>query len=156
VKLAAKGENESETMVLKRIIAVLFSLADMAERAAGRSFPVRAFLLWVVRRVEGPAWGLIEEADDDLEPFSGSTGNTPADALALAASLRMVALALQYELARDRIFEAWWDGRDADSDDVKLHSVRPELQSRVVRLAGSFRRRTTLAGVALVPRLDTS
>lgn len=156
MKLAAKGENESETMVLKRIIAVLFSLADMAERAAGRSFPVRAFLLWVIRRVEGPAWGLLEEADDNLEPFSVANGNTPADALALAASLRMVALALQYELARDRVFEAWWDQEPAVQENTVAGARPTERGGRLSRLASAMGRCLLPAGFAAVPRLDTS
>lgn len=80
---------------LRRIIALLVSLAVLAERAAGRSFPVRWIVLSILRYVEGVARDYLAETtgmdraaclDDDLEP-----GSRPDDAALLAWRLRTLA-----------------------------------------------------------------
>jgi hypothetical protein len=37
---------------LRRIVLLLVALAGLAERAADRSWPVRCFVLWLLRRAE--------------------------------------------------------------------------------------------------------
>lgn len=46
---------------LRRIIALLVSFAGLAERAAGRSLPVRWFVLTILRHAEGVAQGYLAE-----------------------------------------------------------------------------------------------
>ncbi len=80
---------------LRRIIALLVSLAVLAERTAERSFPVRWILLSILRYAEGVARDYFAETtgmdraaclDDDLEP-----GSQPDDAALLAWRLRTLA-----------------------------------------------------------------
>ncbi|MCV0395245.1 MAG: hypothetical protein K5872_07430 [Rhizobiaceae bacterium] len=82
---------------LRRIIAVLVALAVLAERAADRSFPVRCFVLWILRRAEAVVAEFVAEATGMPQPaFAGigTTGNDPEDALLLAARLHALAEAL--------------------------------------------------------------
>ncbi len=46
---------------LRRIIALLVSFAGLAERAAGRSLPVRWFVLTILRYAEGVALGYVAD-----------------------------------------------------------------------------------------------
>ena len=46
------GNAEIETDVLKRMVALLVALADLADRASGRPYPVRCFVLWILRRAD--------------------------------------------------------------------------------------------------------
>jgi hypothetical protein len=83
--------------MLRRIIALLVSLAVLAERAAERSLPVRWLVLWILRRAET----VVEEYVFDetgmpppaMEGFA-PIGNGPEDALRLAARFRAFAAAL--------------------------------------------------------------
>ncbi|MCV0397734.1 MAG: hypothetical protein K5878_20465 [Rhizobiaceae bacterium] len=82
---------------LRRIIAVLVALAVLAERAADRSYPVRCFVLWLLRRAEAAVADFVAEATGMPQPaFAGigTTGNDPEDALLLAARLHALAEAL--------------------------------------------------------------
>ncbi|MCV0395504.1 MAG: hypothetical protein K5872_16710 [Rhizobiaceae bacterium] len=82
---------------LRRIIAVLVALAVLAERAADRSYPVRCFVLWLLRRAEAVVADFVAEATGMPQPaFAGigTTGNEPEDALLLAARLHALAEAL--------------------------------------------------------------
>jgi hypothetical protein len=60
-----KAEIETERDGLKRIVALLFSFAGLAERAAGRSYPVRCLVLWLLRRAEIIARDWIAEGSPD-------------------------------------------------------------------------------------------
>jgi hypothetical protein len=83
--------------MLRRIIALLVSLAILAERAAERSLPVRWLVLWILRRAETVVedfvfdeTGLPPPALEGIAP----AGNGPNDALRLAARFRALAAAL--------------------------------------------------------------
>jgi hypothetical protein len=105
--VAVQLKADTELEGLRRIVALLFALAGLAERAAGAPLPVRAFVLWIVRRAESVARPFVfEPADDDGEEewHAVSCGNSPADALLLAAALRELALALEASLALYRRF----------------------------------------------------
>ena len=86
---------------LERIAALLLSLAGLAERAAARSAPVRFIVLWLLRQAETVAAdfvGIEWNATfwDDPSGFAPDhLGYGPADALALALSLRLLALVVQ-------------------------------------------------------------
>lgn len=93
---------ELDDRTLRRIVATLVALAALAERAAGRTFPVRWLVLCILRRAEvvgrdfvietAPwAWPYLEDA---LEP-----GSNPMDALLLGRRLRMLAAVLRAVLA---------------------------------------------------------
>jgi hypothetical protein len=82
--------------ILRRIIALLVSLAVLAERAAERSLPVRWLVLWILRRAETVVEDFVfDETGMPLavEGFSVA-GNGPDDALRLAARFRALAAAL--------------------------------------------------------------
>ena len=82
---------------LRRIAALLLALAMLAERAAGRSFPVRFLVLSILCRAEAVARGFVAEATQSdwpwLEEPPGMRAS-PADAAVLALRLRMLAAVL--------------------------------------------------------------
>ena len=53
----AKSDTNRE--VLKRILALLFALAGLAERSSGRCYPVRLLVLSILRPAEAVAWNLV-------------------------------------------------------------------------------------------------
>lgn len=85
------------THTLRRIVAVLLALADLAERAAGRSAAVRSPVLWLLRSGETLArdyvaaltWGVAGQPEP-LRP----TLDSAAEATRLAASFRQLAAIL--------------------------------------------------------------
>lgn len=125
---AMDDQAEIETYSLKRILALLFSLALSAERAASRSYPVRCFVLWVLRRAEPYAWSCIMRkcGYDAGAPMPRSLRtplllvilNTPADALRIAATYRALARALQKQLRRDELVANLLSRRDDDWIDL--------------------------------------
>jgi hypothetical protein len=84
------------TDMLKRIIALLFALADLAERAAGRSRPVRWLVLGILRHADTTARRFVARCPSNpagaqcLQATLGR-GHAPDDAFNLAASLRALA-----------------------------------------------------------------
>lgn len=90
---------------LRQVARMLAGLAALAEAAAGRSFPVRWFVLALLRRAETVVRkALIDEtgwSPADLEHWlgaggdpDGQRGSGPADAAALAWRLRALAALL--------------------------------------------------------------
>lgn len=85
---------EEERAALKRIVAMLFALADLAERAHRRCRLVRRFVLWILRPAESVARNFVLDDDDTRALMQvAPAGDTPADALLLADLFR--------DLARD-------------------------------------------------------
>lgn len=84
---------EAERAAMQRIVALLFALADLAERAAGRSRPVRRLVLWILLPAEAVARELV--TGPGMLPPLRRAGASPADALRLAASLRSLAAAFR-------------------------------------------------------------
>jgi hypothetical protein len=83
--------------MLRRIIALLVSLAVLAERAAERSLPVRWFVLWILRRAETVLEDFVSDETGMPPPAMqgfAPIGNGPDDAFALAARFRAFAAAL--------------------------------------------------------------
>jgi hypothetical protein len=85
---------------LQRIAALLLSLALVAERAAGRSRPVRFLVLVVLRRAKAVATSFvvreIEAAGADAADFpwldeAAESGSSPLDAAWLALRFRLLA-----------------------------------------------------------------
>ena len=93
--------------MLRRIIALLVSFADLAERAAGRSAPVRCFVLWILRWAEMVAEEFVFDAAGVPQPAlegTASAGNGPDDALRLAARFYALAAALCALLPLEGLF----------------------------------------------------
>jgi hypothetical protein len=96
--------------LLRRIIALLVSLAVLAERAAERSLPVRWLVLWILRRAETvledfvfDETGVPPPVMEGFEPI----GNGPDDAFALAARFRAFAAVLTTLLPLGCLFGHW-------------------------------------------------
>lgn len=91
-----------ERRALRRIAATLLALAAFAERAAGRSLPVRLLVLAILWRGEAIARAFIArtaEADGQGEDWAAFEAELPirssvADAEILALRLRMLSAAL--------------------------------------------------------------
>jgi hypothetical protein len=83
--------------MLRRIIALLVSLAVLAERAADRSSLVRWYVLWLLRRAETVVEDFVFDETGMPSPAVegiAAAGNGPEDALRLAARFRALAAAL--------------------------------------------------------------
>jgi hypothetical protein len=91
-----EGAWRNERMLLK-VAALLVALSLLAERAAGRSFPVRFLLLAILWRAEAVARAFVTRetpADwPDLDETPGMRGH-PVEAAWLAMRLRMLAAIL--------------------------------------------------------------
>jgi hypothetical protein len=92
-----RGETGMEA--LNSIIALLLGLAVLAERAAGRSLPVRWLVLWRIWQAEAVVRDFVaNSASGAAGSYSSPVlataryGADPADAMHLAASLRSLAL----------------------------------------------------------------
>ncbi|APH71798.1 hypothetical protein [Aquibium oceanicum] len=83
--------------MLRRVIALLVSFADLAERVAGRSAPVRWLVLLILRHAEMVAEDFVFDAAG-MPPAAlegiAAVGNDPDDALCLAARFYALAVAL--------------------------------------------------------------
>ena len=86
---------EDDRRMLRRIVAVLFALAGLAERLAGLPRPVRAVVLRILRSAEAVARDFVfETTQDDGASDSLQGGDSPADAMRLAQSFRVLAVLL--------------------------------------------------------------
>jgi len=88
---------DEERMALMRIVALLFSLADLAESASRRCRLVRRFVLWLLRPAESLAWDFAI-GPGEASPASISIGpasDDPADAIRLAENFRDLACELE-------------------------------------------------------------
>jgi len=146
-------QGEIETDVLRRIIALLFSLADLAESACRLSFPLRAFNLWAIRRGEAAAWTLLD--DEEFAVFAAACpgGNEPDEARALAASLRGIAMILSARLAQFQQFMSWWNC--GNSDDLEASAIA-RMGRLTIQLAATVFQPALPAGLMLAPPIDTS
>lgn len=88
---------DEHNKALRRIAAVLLALADLAERASGRSLAVRCLVLWLLRSAETLARDhlavLTCHAAAPSEPFP-FTHDGATEAIRLAISFRNLAAAL--------------------------------------------------------------
>ena len=93
---------EQHRAVLQRIVALLFALANLADRASGRSFRVRCEVLFILSHGEAVAREFIlEEAQASRMPIlylpaPAYDGGSAGDAVQLAAHLRALAFILAY------------------------------------------------------------
>ena len=93
---------EDNRGMLKRIVSLLLALAALAGRLSGLPRPVRAFVLLILRPAEAVARDFVLETTQHLDvpaPFPAcfgalQGGDSPADAMRLAQSFRILALLL--------------------------------------------------------------
>ncbi len=92
--------------MLRRIIALLFAFAVLAERVADRSAPVRLLVLWLLRRAAAVAAELVFEETGLPLPAEGfaALGNGPEDALRIAGHFMALAAALAAMLPDEWLF----------------------------------------------------
>lgn len=99
---------------LRRIVAVLLSLAGLLDRAAGRSRAVCCLVVWLLRPGEAAAMDYLDglapgagrlAAPEPLRPDAPESCYGAAEALRLAASFRALAAALAAFV--DDCFDAW-------------------------------------------------
>ena len=99
VELYGRAAIGRDRGALKHTIALLFALAILADRASLAPWPVRVLVLAILRHGERVARPLLAEAGHPAaQPKMALSdmvaGSSPADAMALALSLRLLALAL--------------------------------------------------------------
>lgn len=125
--------------VLERVVALLLALAGLAERAAGAPYPVRCVVLWILWRGEAVARDFVAAsrcAGCRRRPPGATTGRRgahPADAIALALSFRLLALALQPTLARLRRQTYLRGGPASTARYPALLGIRDVLQAAIAR-----------------------
>ncbi|MDP3898400.1 MAG: hypothetical protein Q8Q62_17155 [Mesorhizobium sp.] len=93
--------NDLNIKAVRRIEALLLALADLADRAGGRSRAVRCAVLWLLRPGESIASDYVNELTRDFHPARQPapigippSGDSPADAARLAQTFRALAAAL--------------------------------------------------------------
>jgi hypothetical protein len=105
------GEEWTYRETLRRIVALLLSLADMADLASTRSWRVRCEVLAIVRRAEAAAFRSVAGAAGNFGApvpaqaivaagawMAADDGDDPADAARSAQRLRALAFALAFLL----------------------------------------------------------
>jgi len=81
--------------MLRRIAAILLSLATLAESAANRSRPVRWLVLWILQRAEAVASAYVAETDPlAIEYSTPQLVEGHDEAIRLAATFRVLAAML--------------------------------------------------------------
>ncbi|HTV71612.1 MAG TPA: hypothetical protein VMF90_24030 [Rhizobiaceae bacterium] len=94
-------EANDDGQTLARIARMLVALAVLAERACGRSLPIRCLILWILRQAEAVARDfVIGEAlavgvAAPYQPAPMPSGDSVADLVRLAACFRALALAMR-------------------------------------------------------------
>lgn len=141
---------DSELEMLKRIVALLLSLAGWCRLAEHAPYPVRCFVLWLMRRAETVVrdW-VFGPPEDDFWPMM-RFGNEPKDALDMAASMEALAMAVRDLAIEYHHFLSQWPSEravEADKRDRALDGFR---------LAETLRRLSSLPGFGLAASFDTS
>ncbi|WP_080917981.1 hypothetical protein [Manganibacter manganicus] len=92
-------DGNGERDVLERIVALLFALAQLADRAAGAPFLRRRHVLGILSRGEAEAWAFLF-GSAPVPPVPADAPEQAGDAARLAARLRVLALLLCAMLTR--------------------------------------------------------
>jgi hypothetical protein len=114
---------------LQRLVALLFSLANLADIASTRSFRVRCEVLAIIRRGEAAAFRSVAGAAGNFgapvpaqaivaagDWMMADDGNDPTDAVRLAQRLRALAFALAFLL---------WNGEAPGAPIIGFRDVLP-------------------------------
>lgn len=131
----AKAEAETELAMLKRIVAMLFALAGLAERASRASRPVCFFVVWLLHRAETVVREFVAGPAGDVR-LAVRAGGSASDALDLAASLRALARDIADLSAQYRRFSCGRRHRDANGAggpqrpaEKEIHRIAPALSA---------------------------
>ena len=125
--------------VLERVVAILLALADLAERAAGAPHPVRCVVLWILQRAEAVAQEFVAGSTiaarwtTSAEATTVRHGFDAVDAIDLALSFRMLALALGAVVSQLRRQAFLHGGRRSDGPRPRLHGIRDVLAAAIAR-----------------------
>ena len=144
-------KTDTELEMLKRIVALLLSLAGLCRLAAHAPQPVRVFVLWLMRRAETIARNMVAGPvdDDGYWPAAVRVGNEPEDALRLAASLRELARSVRKMAAEYRHFIRQCEREEAGELDG-------EQRPAVIKPHRTGAIRELLSQLTLAPCPDTS
>jgi len=103
------AQNDRELRELDGIVAILLSLAGLAERAAGALLPVRWLVLMFLRQADAVATEFVASSTGSVahrtwsaQRMSVHHGSHPADAIDLALSLSRLAAAIAGMVAQLR------------------------------------------------------
>jgi hypothetical protein len=129
------NEINSELDLLERIVTLLLSLARMAECASGRSRPICALLMWILKPA-GAAVSAYADFPPDALPFDRS-GNVREDAVRLAVRFRMLAELVIDEA--ERLLRLVTPRRSR----TRTAQAKPARIQRVLGLARKFARLVT-------------
>ena len=127
--LARHRADDRDCETLRRIVALLFWFAVLAERAIARSLPVRIVLFWVLRRAELAARSLfIDPTDEFYASIPASCridDETCEDGLIrLAISFRVMAALLGAQLSAASARETWIAARtDGVGVQFRLYAI---------------------------------
>ena len=128
---------EQHRAVLQRIVALLFALANLADRASARSFRVQCEVLFTLSHGEAVACEFIlEEAQASRVPIlclpapAHDDGGSAGDALETAARLRMLAAILAYICAHQFSAVRQQRPRHLLLSDRPANTVRQILRTR--------------------------
>lgn len=131
VQMAMTGD------VLDRIVWLLLALAALAERAAGAPDARRRLVLAIIRSGETVARDAFTAPATDAANIESAPapvalyGDTPEDAIALAMSLRALALIARALAAPHRRLASLMAGNDRDGNGQGSHPARYALGRRV-------------------------
>jgi len=122
--MAMDGSSKHERQALRRIVALLFAFAVLADRAGASPRPIRVAVLWLLRAVESIAWEFVATVAEE-------SGVSPS--LALPA------------FARDIADDAGRLARSFTSlaellTDLARYDPWPTLSGRIHRLVGLMMR----------------
>lgn len=145
------AKTETNLVVLRRIVAMLYALAELADRAHGLLYPARYLVLFILRPAEAIARTYVAGPMDDMEDFRSMPAGSDdfSDALALPASFRMLALILESQMMDDLWLAGCWRCFDVGQ---ALPRPAPKGHGRT----GNIRCLLALSGFVLTARLDTS
>lgn len=145
-----KAALEKKLAAVGHIVALLHSLADLAERAAGRCLLVRCLVLWLLRHAETAVRDLLSTPDTPAQPIPVAPGNSRTDALQLAINLRTLARQLDLQ-ARLLLSTCPGNGGDGEPRPAGLVPASRDALDTLSSLA-------TFAGHQMYPRYapDTS
>jgi hypothetical protein len=122
--MQGRAITEDERIVLMHVVAVVLSMANLAERAAYLPLPIRWLSLWALWRARSTVEGFLSGTGSEvLSRRRRSTllrrGYSSADALDLAATLLLLAFALRRHTLR--LARPWltWKGEAAAADPVR-------------------------------------
>jgi hypothetical protein len=121
---------------LDGIVATLLALAGLAERAAVASDPVRCAVLWFLRQADAVAAEFVatpSAARRRKSPCMATDRSDPVDAINLASSLRMLALAVEATLIRLRRQAFLHQPSGGKAPRRPLHDIRSVLEAAIAR-----------------------